>query len=436
MKRNPNIVFMISHDTGRQLGCYGRDVDTPALDALAQRGIRFDGAFCCAPQCSPSRSGIATGMYPHRNGMMGLAHIGWSMPGGIPKLPEQMSAAGYRTVLVGHQHEGIEEDKRHGYQRIVQPQKSNQGAGAVAELAVGVLEELAQSGVADPFYLAVGFEETHRPFDRDSAAKTAADRSGPPYLPDHQDVRREMGQFAHCARKLDDGVGQIVSAIDRLGLAEETLILYTTDHGIAFPRAKGTLYDPGLETALLVSWQGTIAANQVRTNLTCNIDLFPTLCDLVGVAIAPDIDGRSFAQTLFGETPAHRNHMFAELTWHDAYHPVRGVRTEEHKYIRHFARGPSVYIPLDIHTGPAGQAVREEYYATECMAEELYDLHNDPLEQHNVVNDPRYKAVLRDLRGRVSRWMEETADPLLKGDIPGHEAPGWEEERERGTMPF
>ena len=456
--RRPNIIFMISHDTGRQLGCYGRDVDTPALDALALEGIRFDQAFCCAPQCSPSRSGIATGVYPHRNGMMGLAHIGWSMPVELPKLPERMAGAGYRTVLVGVQHEGIEDDRRHGYQRIVKPEKGRDSAPEVGALAARTLEELAQGGGDAPFYLAVGFWETHRPFDARRPGMDEGDRSVPPYLPNHPDICREMGHFAHSARILDDGVRVIVDAVDRLGMAADTLLVYTTDHGIAFPRAKGTLFDPGLETALIMRWKGTLEAGKQISDLVCNVDLFPTLCELAGAdcdgqeaaqsgapraaqGTAADLpgeglDGRSFAGALLGRGEFARDHLFAELTWHDAYSPVRGIRTRDHKYIRHFARGPSVYIPLDIHTGLAGQAVREGYYASECVSEELYDLRSDPHELVNVAGRPDCAPLQAELRARLERWMAQTQDPLLHGPVAGREAPGWANERASGTMPF
>ena len=374
-------------------------------------------------------------MVPHRNGMMGLAHIGWSMPAELPKLPERLAEAGYRTTLVGIQHEGIEEDRRHGYQRVVKPEKGRNSAPEVGESAVRELEALAQDGET-PFYLAVGFWETHRPFDRVPGAERVGERAAPPYLPDDPDIRREMGQFAHAARQLDEGVARIVAAVDRLGLAENTLVIYTTDHGIAFPRAKGTLFDPGLETALLMRWSGRVKPGQARSEMISNVDLFPTLCELAGAEVPEGIDGRSFAGALLGEPGEHRDHLFAELTWHDAYNPVRGVRTREHKYIRHFARGPAVYIPLDIHMGLAGRAVRETYYAKECPQEELYDLANDPLERVNVAAKPKYAAVLGELRDRVARWMARTEDPLLQGGVPGREAPGWEKERAEGRMPF
>jgi hypothetical protein len=117
------------------------------------------------------------------------------------------------------------------------------------------------------------------------------------------------------------------------------------------------------------------------------------------------------------------------MTWHDAYAPVRGVRTNRWKYIRHFRNGPSVYLPLDIHVSRSGQAVRDSYYASDHPTEEFYDLEKDPWERVNQANSPAYRETVREMRAALLAWMERTADPLLAGDVPGIEAQGWEEEK-------
>src|SRR5690625_2010047 len=162
-QERPNILFMISHDTGRYLGCYGRDVATPALDELATSGICFDNAFCSAPQCSPSRASINTGMHPHQNGMMGLAQRGWSISKEVAKLPELLSEAGYETALIGLQHEGITSDNNHGYQTIIDV--PGERANDVADKAIQFLQEKKRSKNKQPFYASIGFFETHLTFD-------------------------------------------------------------------------------------------------------------------------------------------------------------------------------------------------------------------------------------------------------------------------------
>ncbi|NJJ39590.1 sulfatase [Paenibacillus apii] len=439
MKRK-NILLMISHDTGRYLGCYGQSVETPAIDALAEEGVRFSNYFCPAPQCSPSRGSILTGLYPQSHGMIGLSHLGFSIDPEVTTLPVSLSEAGYETALIGFSHETIGEaggDRtsstyKLGYE-IVLPVPGDRAAD-VAEGVVSFLEERAAGPQERPFFASVGFFETHRDFDEYApVADPAEEIVPPPYLPDTERVREDFALLHGSVKTLDHGIDRILSRLDALGLAEETLVIYTTDHGIAFPRAKGTLMDAGLETALIMRCPGTLGARQVNGHLLCNIDLMPTLLEFAGATPPKDIDGVSFYRLLKNvDGPSARDHFFAELTWHDEYHPMRGVRTDRYKYIRNFEDGPAVYLPLDIHLSPSGHEVREQYYRPN-VPEELYNLDEDPLEERNLAGDLAYQDILLELRGKVEDWMISGADRLLSGKVPGTAAPGWQEEYENGS---
>lgn len=425
----PNILFLISHDTGRYFGCYGQKVKTPEVDRLAEKGVRFDEYYCPAPQCSPSRGSIITGKYPHNNGLIGLAHLGFSIDEGVTTLPQEMGKAGYDPVLIGFNHEKIgNESSPHalGYERF--ESVSGNAAEDVAERTEAFLKEKASSS-SKPFYASVGFRETHRPFD---GYEADPDISTPAYLPDTPKIREDIAQFHGSVKTLDHAVGRIIRALEETGLEDNTLLIYTTDHGIAFPRAKGTLTDSGLETALIMRWPQGFQGGQVKSELLCNVDMMPTLLDIAGADIPTGLDGQSFLPLLKGESVPLREDFFCELTWHDRYHPMRGIRTHRYKYIHNLEAGPSVYLPIDIHKGLSGQEMRDKFYVHN-VPEELYDLKSDPLEQHNLVEDDRYVDVLQELRSRVNQWRKESDDPLLKGKVPGEESPGWETEKEQGN---
>jgi len=411
----PNILMVISHDQGRRLGCYGAPVRTPNLDKAAADGVVFTNYFCTAAQCSPSRGSIITGRFPHNNGLMGLAHIGWEFNPGEKTLPMYLNEAGYITHLFGLQHESADL-ARLGYQHL----HLHEGSGAARAAAQDVMAFLHQAATeqSQPFFAMVGTVEPHRPYQRPGyPADDPAQVQPLAYLPDKPGVREDIAGLNGLIAVVDEAVGEILAALEQTGLAENTLFMFTTDHGIAMPRAKGTCYDPGIETALITRWPARFPRGVRRDQLLVNTDLLPTLLELVGCEIPGNLDGRSFLPLIAGAPYMPRDHIFIEMTWHDKYNPMRGIRTHTHKYIRNFGDRPLVFLPLDIYLGRAGEETRDEFYSCSRPEEELYDLRNDPLEQRNLASDPAYRPVLEDLRRRVQEWMESTRDPLLAGPV-------------------
>lgn len=431
----PNIVMMISHDSGRKFENYGYRVATPNITALANAGVQFDNYYCPAPQCSPSRSSILTGLYPHNNGMMGLAHLGFCISPGITTLPDELRKNGYYTVLAGLSHETINtappvaervfsSTTALGYDDYIPV--PGERAPEVADRVVEFLT--AHRHDARPFYLNVGFFETHRDFDEyQSVADDPQAVEVFDFLPDVSAVREDIALFNGSLKVLDYAVGRICAALDNTGLRDNTIVVFTTDHGVAFPLAKGALKTAGLETALIIALPGKSALTGRRQALLCNIDLMPTLLELVGASCPPQLDGKSFAALLQTSCDEGRDAFFTELTWHDRYHPMRGVRTRDYSYVKNFADGPQVYVPVDAHLSPSGQAVRDRLYVPN-VAEELYDLARDPLETHNLIEHPDYQAVATALREKVAAWMHETNDPLLNGPVPGTGSTRWAQE--------
>ena len=419
----PNIVMIITHDTGQHLGCYGAGLATPAIDRLAESGVRCDNYFCTAAQCSPSRASIMTGRYPHNTGMAGLAHIGWSLHPDEKTLPMVLREAGCDTYLFGHQHEAEDPDTL-GYDEVV-PGKAagDPGEGIeswkAANVAAAFAERVGDLARSDrPFFASIGFFETHRPFDLPGYdSDDPADVAPLYWLPDRPGIRKDIAGLNGLVYEVDRCVGEIVETLERAGLRENTLVIFTTDHGAAMPRAKGTCYDPGVKTAFIASLPGRFAPG-VRGELLSNVDLLPTLCELARRDAPEGIEGHSFLPLLEGRPHEERDDVFLEMTWHDRYNPMRAVRTRRHKYIRNFGDRPLVYLPTDVYRGSAGEEMRDEYYATRRPEEELYDLASDPLERINLAGDPEYGGILESLRARVSDWMEATRDRLLEGDWP------------------
>lgn len=412
----PNILFFTCHDLGRHLACYGRHtVSSPALDGLAAGGMRFDQVFCTAPQCSPSRASLHTGRYPHSAGVLGLAHepFGWRLPPEERHLSQILADHGYSTTLIGMQHliaHGRAEEL--GYERVL-PVES---APAEAEAAIPLLAELA---TADrPFYLEIGFEEPHRPYDFGGAMPD--DSLGvavPPYLPDGPEALRDFAAFQGAIRALDAGVSRVLAGLDALGLAQETWVIFTADHGAAMPRAKGTLYDPGIEVTLLMRHPAAgIGPGRVSDALLSNVDLVPTMLAVLDLPLPGNLQGRSFHGLLTGGSYASRAEVFAEKTFHTAYEPMRAIRTETHKLIVNFEIGLAFDVPGDVMQSPIYPLLISELNRVRDHIE-LYDLVADPWERVNLAGAPAFAEIERDLRARLVAWMSDTADPLLHGPI-------------------
>jgi len=241
----------------------------------------------------------------------------------------------------------------------------------------------------------------------------------PAYLPAGPEAADEVTALQEAIREADSAVGRVLAALDAAGRAEGALVVFTTDHGLAMPRAKCTLYDPGLETALIICWPGGgIGSGVVRSELVSNIDVLPTLMEGSGASQLRGIQGRSLLPLLRGEPYRPRNAIFAEKTFHSYYDPMRCIRTRDHKYIRNFETGFTVEVPGDIQQSAIFRADPSRYSTPRTNVVEVYDLHADPLEEHNLAGTASIEAVERQLSTELWSWMRETGDPLLNGPIP------------------
>ncbi|MCZ6719328.1 MAG: sulfatase [Gammaproteobacteria bacterium] len=417
--QRPNILFITSHDTGDWLRCYGHHtVHTPHLDALAADGYLFSNAFCTSPVCTPSRGAMMTGRYPQSNGLMGLIQTPyrWRYHEGERHLSHLLSGYGYHTVLFNHQHEAPHTDPL-GFreQRLVDSGTyrllTGEHVSTAEETATSVVEFLQQRNEGDaPFYAQMGVFETHTPFGFSGAEPD--DEFGVeilPYVVDDENVRRHISGLQGAIRHLDRAVGRIFSALSQTGLADNTIVVFTSDHGVELPRCKWELYDGGIRTALLMRWpEGSVRGGRVCDWQISNVDLVPTLLDFAHLPIPQNVQGRSFASFFAGEhdTPP-RDATFAMMHASNRWTESRSIRTGQYKLIRNFSPSRLPRVPSQ----------RGRSSAQERPVLELYDLAADPHELHSVSRTPQYDTVRRDLDTRLLSWLQEVDDPILHGPV-------------------
>lgn len=433
MKRK-NILLIIAHDLGQHISPYGvKTVHTPNLECMATQGTLFERSYCASPGCSPSRAAIFTGRYPHSNGVMGLTHADflWRLNEGEKHLAQLLKDNGYDTCLLGNWHENNRIDNV-GYQTTVirngkilelcgdvTRNETHPDALDLAERAAFYFEKRKDSD--KPFFLYTGIFEPHRPFDF-KGCKPDAEKGVwiPPYIPQETSEQKiaaeeEFSAMQGCIRRMDEAVGRMLDSLKKHGLKDDTLVLFTSDHGIAMPRAKCSLYDPGIETSLML-WGGGVPEGVRHDGLISNIDYFPTLLEWVGIPVPANVQGRSFYPVIEGESYFSAGEIFAEKTYHRDYDPIRCIRTERYKYIINFELNIAYDAPSDIQQGAIYRTSVERFMGLRPRLE-LYDLKADPQEKDNRVGDSALASIERNLHAKLIGWMKETHDPLLKGPI-------------------
>ncbi|WP_342594857.1 sulfatase [Salinicola lusitanus] len=415
----PDIVLIHCHDLGRWLSCYGMSsVPSPCLARFAQHATVFDNAHAAAPLCSPARGALFTGLSPHRNGIQGLAHDAWRYRENVLTAPEHLRAQGYRSTLIGLQHEHVDPDVL-GYDEVA-------GAGflprahQVVDAARSWLSAQPPREARAPLFAAIGVWEVHRPWpETDYTPADPATVEVPAFLPDTPETRQDIAAFHGSIQQLDQAMGRLFEALDASLDPANTLIIFTTDHGTAFPRAKSTLYDAGTGVSLLVRTPGAWGEAPARVDsIASHVDILPTLLEVAGGPANPSLEGRSLLPLLVaGDTMAAEERMiFTEKTYHDNYDPKRAVRTRDFALIRNFTPGPKLALSLDLEHSSTRQGMGDAHLEARDMIE-LYDRRSDPYELNNVFDQPAYAEVQARLSKALEAWMNDTRDPLLEGPI-------------------
>ena len=442
--RRPNVVLIIADDMGRDdCGAYGNPrVRTPHIDRIAREGLRFDRAFVTASSCSPSRSSILTGRYPHSTG---AEELHWPLPPEQITFVEKLRATGYWTAAAGKWHLGKAAKSRFDVVREADPsgfeirtgkdgkiRMMAEGPGAVqagCDQWVPILRDRPRD---KPFFLWLAAFDPHRDYRPGTIPEPhrPEDVTVPPYLPDLPEVRKDLALYYDEITRLDKYVGDVLSELDRQGVAGDTLVLFVSDNGRPFPRCKTTLYDSGIRTPFLARWPGHIQPGARSDSLVSTIDIAPTVLKVAGLKPSASIQGKDISPIFRDPSTKVRELIFAERNWHDYAAHGRAVRSERFKYIRNDDAGRPLTPPADAVRSPTFRAMQQlrdigtltpalrACFLSPRPAEELYDVGADPDEMVNLASDPRYAETTMRLRQALSDWTRETEDVLPRELTP------------------
>lgn len=384
---------------------YGYKMNTPAIMDFAEKSLLFRNAYCAGPTCSPSRSALLTGMYPHTNGMIGLAHRGFRLNDDNQHLANYLKSNGYETVLCGVQHESPDASLI-GYEKIIKGQKKSE-----IDNAETVADYILNKNDDKPFFLSFGMFHTHRVYPESKVNPDYV--MVPPPIPDTAENRYDFSCYITSMQIVNKCVERVMDAVYKSGRDKDTLIIFTTDHGIAFPYMKCNLYDTGIGISLMMMYPDNPSAGKATDCMVSHIDIFPTICEITGLDKPDWLQGVSLMPVINNNTPV-RDEIFSEVTFHASYEPKRCIRTHKYKYIRRFDTHLSP-VPANIDASPSKTSlINDSYLDTMVMREELYNLTADPYERVNLIGNDRYMNVYNDLNTRLIQHMTETDDILLK----------------------
>jgi len=442
-RKRPNIVLIVSDDHGRgDLGCYGNPViQTPNLDRLAAEGVRFNNAFCTSASCSASRSVILSGLYNHYNGQYGHQHayhhfISFDR---VRSLPVLLSQGGYRTGRIGKYHVAPEEV----YHFDVALRGNSRSPVQMADNC----RDFINADDDKPFFLYFCTSDPHRgggkardlPHQPDRFGNTKQGYPGikevtykpedvvvPDFLPDIPECRAELAQYYQAVSRVDQGVGHLMEILGKAGKYDNTVVIYISDNGIAFPGAKTTLYEPGMNLPCIVRtpWQK-------QKGIACDAlvnyaDLTPTILDFAGAAPRDyQFHGRSFKSALQRERADGWDTTYASHTFHEItmYYPMRVVRERRFKLIWNIAHGLEYPFASDLWESATWQGNLKrghKIYGKRTIDAflhrpkfELYDLENDPHEVVNLAEDSKYKTKLEEMKAKLKAFQKRTKDPWI-----------------------
>ncbi|MBP8256019.1 MAG: sulfatase [Opitutaceae bacterium] len=412
----PNIVVLIADDLSRfSLGCYGDPhVRTPSIDRLAAQGMRFQRAYATAPQCSPSRSSLFTGRTPHATG---TSRLHAPLPNDVPTVLEPLRERGYFTGVFRKHHLGDAFARRFDL---------------VGGNDTPTAEFFRRAPSDRPFFLWVGFNDPHRDLytnyehirgkvipPHDPAKVTV-----PPFLPDTPAIREDLALHYDAIHRLDLDCGRVLQQLEDSGRAEDTLVVFLSDHGMPYPRAKATLYEAGINVPLIMRWPGHISPGRVTSELVSSVDLPATWLDAAHQPALHAMEGRSLLPLLAGRPHDPRRFVYAERNWHDTWEPTRAIISKDHALICNCRPEVSYRGSLDHVSAPVWKSLEAEHEAGRlppalaamfCSPRppiELYDLAHDPDELVNLANDPAHEPVADTLLLELDRWMRDTSDFL------------------------
>lgn len=460
----PNLLFILSDDQSvPHAGCYGeKGIKTPNLDRFASQGMCFEKQFCGAPQCVPSRATFMTGRSPVA---VRISRFSSPLPADVPALPDLLRAGGYFTGICRREYHldgparmgpatgGVFE--RHPELRTFARRVDFLDRGSPRTQTVPIVNQfLDKVPAGKPFFLWISFNDPHHPWDQKAIAEPHDPQkiTVPPYLPDLPEVRKDLARYYDEIARMDEEFQWVMNILDKRGLGESTLVMFLGDNGYAFPHGKGSLYDPGLNTPLLVRWPGKVRPGTRSRELISGEDIAPTMLEAAGLAAPKEMSGRSFLKLLLGQLFEGRQYVFAERGPHgqgtymlnttaNSFDQSRCVRSRQFKLIYN-CTPHQIYQPVDsagdgywkrmvaLHQeGKLAPEFERAYFTSPRPVYELYDLEKDPGELHNLAGQPEYGKVERELKVALQEKMILDYDYLPlpiadKGQAPGRKGRG------------
>jgi N-sulfoglucosamine sulfohydrolase len=410
----PNIVFINADDlTHTDLSVYGGQAHTPHIAKLAEEGLVFSNCFQAAPMCSPTRHNLYTGLYPVKSGAYPNHTFAKD---GTKSIVHYLKALDYRIALSGKTHIAPPESFPFEYSGV----GNNPDPAAIESL----IAESQKDGT--PFCLFACSNEPHTPWNKGDTSRYPPDKiTLPPYFVDTPETREGMSKYLAEITYYDDQVGQILALLDKYQIAENTLVMVSSEQGSSMPFAKWTLYDPGLSTALIARWPGKIAAGTTTDALVEYVDVVPTLVDAAGGEEIAGLDGRSFLPVLQGEATEHKEYVYGIMTTRginegsDAF-GIRSIRTKTHQLIVNFS--PETTFSNACTSSPEflswkrranngkkrAIALVNRYEHRPLV--ELYEVGAGWHDWENLADSAEHSAIRGELQTKLDAWMTEQGD--------------------------
>ena len=441
-KKRPNVLLIVADDMGWDTpGCFGGaapDV-TPNLDRLAAEGMKFTQAYNNIAICTPARAVMLTGLYPHNNGTEGFQRIN----PGTPNLPAQLNAAGYLCGIVGkplRQQDLLRWSVTYRWQGTGDENLWGRDPGMYRQFTNTFLQMVKDS--QQPFFLMANSHDPHPPYDDDDHGHPLAEFAPssrvykpeevivPGFMPDLPEVREELAGYCTSARRFDDTVGAILDELDAAGMADDTIVIFLSDNGIALPGAKTNCSPEGTHTPLIVRWPGHVQKDTAdHHHMISAIDLYPTILEALEMPLPPSLDGRSFLPLLKGEKQSNRDAVYTEFHHIHGKNatPMRSLITRDHAYIfnawpdgkRRFhgaGMGNDSWDAMHeaAKTDPAIAA--RIHYLLYRTVEEFYDLKSDPLCLTNLLDDDKRDKITPELNEHLQHLQKEMRDTMVKSE--------------------
>ena len=417
----PNILFIVSEDNSEHIGCYGEKcVHTPALDSLAQTGVRYTRAYVPYSVCSPSRAVFLTGLYTRQTGHIGLATHKFSMFKDFKTMPAYFKEAGYYTGFLGKTHinpERLVED--HIDHRALKGANFSKTTSirTYANEAKIVMQNAAKE--KKPFCLIINYADAHRKFVGKSKNGYPTTLLKNPIAPfpwigsDSPHLREEIKNYFNCMNRLDEGIGMVLDDMGKLRVRENTLIIYIADHGADFPRGKGTAYESGIRIPMIVNYPKTFSQGKVENQLVSTIDLLPTMLDLCGIKPTQALPGNNLQSLDQGEIRGHKYiHTFTTGAAPNLQYLQFSIRDDHYKLIYNPYRHKN-FLAASRYTNSKlteDQHVKSFLFPVEY---ELFNLEKDPYEWTNLAKSEKHQPKIKELLAAMRDFQKKIKDPFL-----------------------